>query len=67
MHENFDRWISEKKKILRLTFKILENFLNNNIVIKLHKRQIITELSTAQITRVISFCDKNEQVNSQGY
>lgn len=68
--KNCDIWSfldKQRKNSPNLTFKILKNFLNNHVVITLRKRQIITELSRAQITRVISFCDKNKQVNSQGY
>lgn len=66
--ENYDTWsFLDKQEKNSKAFKILKNFLNNHIVIKLHKRQIVTELSIAQITRVIYFRDKNEQVNSQGY
>lgn len=59
--------MSKEKNIPNLTFKILENILNNHIVIKLHKRQIITESNRAQIIHVIYFCHKNKQLNSQGF
>lgn len=47
-NEIYDIWsFLDKKKNTSPTFKILENFLNNHIVIKIHRRQIITELSEA--------------------